>query len=172
MFKYWQKAASKRKRWNHWSLRKREEIRAGWKDCLWAKRRSFVFSPELKCSWCMLLYRLEVYNVVIHNFKKKILCLFGCSVFIAGTGFSLVVSGVCSLVWCAAFLLQWLLWLQSSGSRVRAQQPWHTGSAALRHVRSSRTRDRTCVPCIARQILSHWATREAWSTTFKGYSSL
>ena len=31
---------------------------------------------------------------------------------------------------------------------------------ALRHVGSSWTRDQTCVPCIGRQILIHWATRE------------
>ena len=32
---------------------------------------------------------------------------------------------------------------------------------ALRHVGSSWSRDRTCVPCIGRQILNHWITREA-----------
>ena len=36
---------------------------------------------------------------------------------------------------------------------------WHRGSAA--HVTSSWTRGQTSVPCIARQILSHWTTREA-----------
>ena len=30
--------------------------------------------------------------------------------------------------------------------------PWHVGS--------SWTRDRTCVPCIGRQILNHWTIRE------------
>ena len=42
----------------------------------------------------------------------------------------------------------------------RSQQLWHTGSAAPRHVRSSRTRDRARVPCIDRSILNRWATRE------------
>ena len=32
---------------------------------------------------------------------------------------------------------------------------------APRHVGSSRTRDQTSIPCIARQILNHWTTREA-----------
>ena len=32
---------------------------------------------------------------------------------------------------------------------------------ALRHVGSSQTRDRTSVPCIERQILNNWTTREA-----------
>ena len=36
-----------------------------------------------------------------------------------------------------------------------------TGLAALMHVRSSQIRDRTCVFYISRQILNHWATREA-----------
>ena len=34
------------------------------------------------------------------------------------------------------------------------------GLVAPRHVGSSRTRDRTCVPCTGRWILSHWTTRE------------
>ena len=35
------------------------------------------------------------------------------------------------------------------------------GSAVTpRHVESSQTRDRTCVRCIGRQVLNHWATRE------------
>ena len=43
----------------------------------------------------------------------------------------------------------------------QAQQLWHTGLVAPRHVGSSQTRARTRVPCIGRQILNHWATREA-----------
>ena len=35
------------------------------------------------------------------------------------------------------------------------------GLGAPQHVRSSRTRDQTCVSCIGRQILYHRATREA-----------
>ena len=35
------------------------------------------------------------------------------------------------------------------------------GLVAPRHVGSSRSRDRTRVPCIGRQILNHYATREA-----------
>ena len=40
------------------------------------------------------------------------------------------------------------------------QQLWHTGLDVPHHVESSRTRDRTCVPCIGRWILYHWTTRE------------
>ena len=38
---------------------------------------------------------------------------------------------------------------------------WHRGLAVSQHVGSSGTRDRTRVPCIGRQILHHWATKEA-----------
>ena len=44
---------------------------------------------------------------------------------------------------------------------VQAQRPWLTGPAAPRHVGSSRTGARTCVPCIGRWNLNHCATREA-----------
>ena len=55
----------------------------------------------------------------------------------------------------------WLSLLQSTSSRAnRLQQPWCTGLAALWDVGSSRTRDRTCVPCTGRRILNHWTTRE------------
>ena len=46
-----------------------------------------------------------------------------------------------------------LQWLQLVGSRAQAQLLWHVGSSG--------TRDETGVPCIARQILNHWTTREA-----------
>ena len=36
-----------------------------------------------------------------------------------------------------------------------------TGLVAPPHVGSSRTRDRSDVPCITRRILNHWTTREA-----------
>ena len=58
--------------------------------------------------------------------------------------------------------------LTIAASRCRAQAPdaqaqqlWLTGLVAPRHVGSSQTRARTCVPCIGRQILNHCATREA-----------
>ena len=43
---------------------------------------------------------------------------------------------------------------------------WLTGLVAPRHVGSSRTRARTRVPCIGRQILNHCTTREAPSSLF------
>ena len=56
------------------------------------------------------------------------------------------------------------LWL--AGSRAQAQQLWCTGLAAPWHVGSSRTRARTRVPCIGRQILNHCATREVPARLF------
>ena len=50
------------------------------------------------------------------------------------------------------------MWL--AGSRAQALELWCIGLAAPRHVGSSRTRARTHVPCIGRQILNHCATRE------------
>ena len=91
-------------------------------------------------------------------------------VFVAVRGLSLVaVSGGYSSLWCTGFLLWWLLLLRSNGSRhagfsscsTRAQQLRHAGLVAPQHVGSSRTRDRTCVPCVDRRILNHCATREA-----------
>ena len=102
-------------------------------------------------------------------------------VFVAARRLSLVaVSGGYSVLWCTGFSLLWLLLLWSMGSRCAgfsscgtwAQQLWLTGSrgqalqlwrmglVAPRHMGSSRTRARTCVPCIGRQILNHCATRE------------
>ena len=92
------------------------------------------------------------------------------------------------VVRCAGFSLQWLLlggtssvtpqglggtasgvsglqslWLLSP--RAQAQQLWHTGLVAPRHVGSSQTRNRTHVPCIDRWILNPWITREVQEMT-------
>ena len=97
-------------------------------------------------------------------------------------GFPLVVeSGVTLGLWCAGFPLQrpprcgaqtlgcpgfvgcgtWTGYLWLPGSRAPARQLWCVGLGALWHVGSSQIRDRTCVSCISRWILYHWATREA-----------
>ena len=46
------------------------------------------------------------------------------------------------------------------GSSVPYQRLCHLALVAPKHVESSRTRDRTCVPCISRWILNHWPTRQ------------
>ena len=40
------------------------------------------------------------------------------------------------------------------------QYLWPTGLVDLRHVGSSQSRDRTCAPCVGRQIPNCWTTRE------------
>ena len=103
-------------------------------------------------------------------------------VFVAARGLSLVAaSGGYSSLQCTGFSLRWLLLLWSTGSRhtgfsscgtwaqqlwlagsrVQAQQLWHTGLVAPQHVGSSQTRGRTRVTCIGRWILNHCATSEA-----------
>ena len=53
-----------------------------------------------------------------------------------------------------------LIVMASPVAEHRLQQLWFMGLVAPRHVGSSRTRDRTHVPCIGRSILNHWTTRE------------
>ncbi|XP_032509434.1 DNA polymerase epsilon subunit 4 isoform X2 [Phocoena sinus] len=48
----------------------------------------------------------------------------------------------------------------------QAQWPWLTCLATPRHVGSSWTGARTCVPCVGRRTLNHCATREALSWYF------
>ena len=71
-------------------------------------------------------------------------------VFIAASGLSLAVAskGYSSLRY-TGFSLLWLLFLQSTGSRVlKLQQLWHTSLVAPRYT-ESQTQDQTGVPCIA-----------------------
>ena len=77
-----------------------------------------------------------------------------CWVFVAARGLSLVAaSGGYSSLRCVRFSLRWLHLLRNTGSRAQAQKLWHTDLVAPRHVGSSRTRDRTRVPCIGKWIL-------------------
>ena len=113
-------------------------------------------------------------------------------VFFATRGISLVVvSGGYSSLQFVGFSLWWLLLLRSTGSRsvgfsscgaraqqlwltgsrVQAQQLWRTGLVAPQHVGSSRTRARTHVPCLGRQILNHCAIREVPNFAFSQYIS-
>ena len=93
-------------------------------------------------------------------------CCRGFSLVVESRAYSLVVV-LRLLLAVAAFVVEHGLWgMQDSvvglvGSRAQAQQLWHTGLVAPQHVGSSQTRDRTRVCCIDRQILYHWATREA-----------
>ena len=112
---------------------------------------------------CRILYTLYLRSKIFFLINLFILFIYFWLhwVFVAACGLSLVaVSRGCSLLQCAGFSLQWLLLLQSTGSRhtgfsscgtraqqlwfqgsrAQAQQLWHTGLVALRHVGSSWTR--------------------------------
>ena len=56
-------------------------------------------------------------------------------------------------LWCAGFSMQWLLLLQRVGSVV--------GRVDVHRFSCSAARDQTGVPCIAKQSVNHWTTREA-----------
>ena len=79
-------------------------------------------------------------------------CFFFFCLFVCGTR----ASHFCGLSHCGA-----------QAPDVQAQRPWLMGLATPRHVGSSRTGARTCVPCIGRQTLNHRATREARGIFFK-----
>ena len=141
------------------------------------------FSDLSSTSLLNSIQSISSFHCVLSFFSLNLFIYFWLRcVFVAACGLSLVAaSGGCSLLQCAGFSLRWLLLLRSTGSRhagfsscgmwaqqlwlagsrAQAQQLWHTGFAVPRHVGSSRTRDRTRVPCIGRQILNHCATREA-----------
>ena len=83
-----------------------------------------------------------------------------CWVFIAAQALQLWQVETTLQLWRVDFSLQWLLLLQSTGSRVQAQQLCGTRLITPRHVGSSWSRDQTHVPCIGRQTLHHWTTKE------------
>ena len=64
-------------------------------------------------------------------------------------------------VWASVVVARGLSSCGLVGSRAQAHQLWRTDLVAPRHVGSSRTRARTRVPCIGRQILNHCTTKEA-----------
>ena len=63
-------------------------------------------------------------------------------------------------LWCAGFSLR------STGSGAWSQWLWHIGLVPPWPVEPPQTRDRACVPCIGRQILNHWTTREVQLPVF------
>ena len=69
---------------------------------------------------------------------------------------------------CSARLLTAVASLVEHGLQVhRPQELWLTGLVALQQVESSRTKDRTRVPCIGRWNLNHWTPREVLLSVFK-----
>ena len=83
-------------------------------------------------------------------------------VFVAASRLSLAVASICySLVMCGLLTEVASLAVAFGLQCTLAQHLWLAGSAALWLVGSLQIRDRTLVPCISRQILNHWTTREA-----------
>ena len=101
-----------------------------------------------------------------------------CCVLIAAPGLSLAAeSRGSSLVVVCGLLVEVASLAVEEGSRhtgfsrsVWAQKLWCTNLVAVRHVGSSQTRDQTCVLCIGRRILYHWAPGKPQRRNF--YSSL
>ena len=92
---------------------------------------------------CCILVCSKVNQLYIYIYPLWFLLLF---IFIFGQAGSLLLfvsffklqqAEATLQLWCADFSLQWLLLLQSMGSRRWAQQLQHTGLFALWHVRSS-----------------------------------
>ena len=69
-------------------------------------------------------------------------------------------------MWRVFVAMYGLLLLLSMGSRAWARFLRRSGLAGLQHVESSRSRDRTHVPCVGKQTLNHCATREVLSDWF------
>ena len=107
---------------------------------------------------------------IMHPFFKKniYLFIFGC------VGSSFLCAGFLQLRQVGATLhrgarashYRGLSCCRAQAPDAQAQQLWLTGPVALQHVGSSQTRARTRVPCIGRQILNHWATKEALNASF------
>ena len=163
--------------------------------CFLQRLHKFIFSPTVYRGslFSTSLPTFVIYGLFFFFFKFILFIYYFWLhwVFFATRGLSLVTaSGGYSLL-CVGFSLQWLVLLRSTGSRhagfsscgtrasvvvarglqsagsvVVAQQLWHSGLVALRHVGCSWTRARARVACIGRQILNHCATREAPSVVF------
>ena len=85
-----------------------------------------------------------------------------CWVFIAACRLSLVRwAGATLLLWCAGFLLHWLLLLWSTEAVAVA-----LGLSCWEACGIFQTRDWICVPCTGRQVLNHWTPREVQGDSF------
>ena len=132
-------------------------------------------------SWWFIFINLEKQDGPLFLiFKRNAVCLV-----IFGFAGSLLLLMAFFWLWWAGATLPWAAWasLCSGFSYCGAQAHGLFGCSwqalerglsgcgtcalvALRHVRSSRTRDWTCVPCIGRWILIHCTTGEVWKMKF------
>ena len=135
-------------------------------------------SPN-QIGWDDLLFSVWVFSFLIINFYLFIyFSVLGLHCFTVGLLSRCSEQGATLLRLCQDFSLGWLLllWsmgpgarglqeLQLAGSRAQVQQLCHTGLVAPWLMRSSQTRDRTCVSFTGRQILYHWVTSKALHLT-------
>ena len=115
-------------------------------------KSSFLFH---KCYLCLQLSKLRLHPLISYLFIYLLLWVFND----LHRVFLVAASGHYSLLQCMGLLLRWLLLLWSIDSRhtgfstMQAQLLWHMGPAALLHMESSQTRNRTLVSCASRWTL-------------------
>ena len=119
--------------------------------------QTFCLQKKRKINFLNISFLLITYVTFLRYLKSIFMYLFSyfwlCCVIVDACGLSLVaVSGVtlCCTKWASHY---------SGFSYCAAQVLW--GWVAPWHVESSQIRDWPRVPCIARQTLKHWTTREA-----------
>ena len=120
--------------------------RGGWQGRRWRSQQYSFFSCRkgAVCSRPRVEKGETLFFLMFKTFKKFIYLTFGCTRSHFCQQASLQLQRVGATLRCSAQALRWLLLLRSMGSGARGlQQVWRTG-----------------VPCVGRQILNHWTTRE------------
>ena len=187
---WWEELTHLKRPWRWESLKAGGEGgKRGWDSWMASPTQwTWVWASSQSCWWTEKPSRLQSMGSqrVEHNWVTE---LTDDWVFVAVCGLSLAaMSRGYSWLWCVGFSLWWLLlwstgsklagfsscdtWtqqLQLTGSRVEGsvQQFWHMGLGALWHVRSSRTRDGTPVPCMGKRFLIHCASKKDLELTFE-----
>ena len=135
---------------------------------MWKLRTPTPWIVQFRCTAVDILMDLipAFFFYIKFTLFLTILGLHCCTVFCSCSELGLLFSrgSLCS----TGFPLRWFLLLWNTGSRHMgfsscsswAQQLWCLGLAAPWQVKSSQTRNQTCVPCIGRWILNHWTTVE------------
>ena len=100
-----------------------------------------------------MVYGLAYFPCLLLPSNTYTLYLYGIFFYLAALGLSCsrqIFTASCGIFFAAVHALYGAL----------AQNLWCANLGPLQNVGfSSLTRDRTCIPCMARQILNHWTTR-------------